>query len=59
MNNQKSNLGVTLGIILCALVFLTFPRFTGMIAVVAWIFYGIGLCLLLLGLLGACVEWFQ
>lgn len=49
-------LGVSIGFLICAMVLLGFPKFTGMVGVAAWIFYGLGLVILLFGILGTCSQ---
>lgn len=64
--NQKQNnttptnpLGVLVGLILCGLVSLAFPKFTHAPDVVSWVFYLVGYVLLLLGVMMACMEAFK
>lgn len=52
-------MGIGLGMILCGLVLLGFPKFTDMVLWASWIFYVVGLLVLLLGILGACIEKFK
>lgn len=58
-NKQSSTMGIGLGMILCGLVLLGFPKFADMALWLSWIFYAIGLLILLFGILGACIEKFK
>lgn len=59
MEKQSNGMGVALGMILCALILLGFPKFAEVADWAAWIFYGVGLVALLIGCLGACIEAFK
>lgn len=55
----KSGLGTALGLLCCGLCLLAFPHLVGMINWLSWIFYGIGLLFLLVGVFGACSVLFE
>ena len=59
MDNKQNNMGIAIGMIVCALVLLAFPKFTGMVNWASWIFYAVGLLILCIGILGACIEKFK
>lgn len=62
MNNNKqqpdtSNLGIAIGILLCGLLILAFPRITHMSSEFAiWVCYIVGLLVLCVGIIGTCME---
>lgn len=58
-NATNSSLGVSVGLILCGLLVLGFPKYTEIIGGAIWLFYIPGLLLLLVGILGGCVELFK
>ncbi len=55
-HNDLSNFGVAMGLLFCGLVLIGFPKVAPVPLAVAWIFYIIGLIVLLIGILGACIE---
>lgn len=56
---REKNSGVGIGMVVCGLILLAFPNFVGLSGWPAWIFDGLGLVLLLMGVMGACVEIFR
>lgn len=56
---QPNALGLAVGILCCGICFLAFPKVVEMVIWLAWIFYGVGFVILLLGILGTCNELFS
>lgn len=56
---KPSGRGSALGILCCGLVLLGFPKFVGMADIAAWIFYIVGLIVLLVGIVGVCSTTFD
>ncbi len=54
--HDKTPFGVAIGLLFCGLFLIGFPHMTGMVAWAAWICYLIGLILVLVGILGSCIE---
>lgn len=59
MENKSNNVGLGIGLVLCGLVLLAFPRFAGLTGIPTNVFDACGLVVLLFGLLGSCVEFFR
>lgn len=60
MQKQPSGFGLAIGLLCCGLCLLAFPRFVGSMPVfLAWVFYVLGLLLLLIGILGAASILFE
>lgn len=51
--------GIGIGLIVCGLILLAFPKFTELTGWSAGGFYAIGLIVLLIGVLGTSVEMFK
>lgn len=59
MKEKRNNsAGVGIGLLVCGLILLAFPGFAGLSGLVMWIFYGVGLLVLLVGVLGTCMDMF-
>jgi hypothetical protein len=60
MQKQPSGLGVALGILCSGLCLLIFPHIAGEMSLwLAWVFYGLGLLFLLVGVLCSCSIVFE
>jgi uncharacterized membrane protein HdeD (DUF308 family) len=62
MNEQKrknSGLGVGVALILWGVCFVVFPKFTGLVVWLTWVFYIVGFILVLIGIAGTCIELFK
>lgn len=61
MNEKKPDygLGIGIGLIVCGVILLAFPKFTELAGWSAGGFYAIGLVVLLIGVLGTSVEMFK
>jgi len=55
----RGSLGVGIGLMLWGIAFLALPRYMGIADVLAWILSIIGFIVLLIGIMGTCVELFD
>jgi hypothetical membrane protein len=56
---NNSGLGVGVGLLLCGLCFLAFPVYAGLAGWPMWALRIIGFILLLIGIMGTCIEAFK
>lgn len=55
---RKNNAGAGIGLALWGMILLAFPPFAGMSGWTMRAFYAVGLLVLLIGVMGACIELF-
>jgi ABC-type transport system involved in multi-copper enzyme maturation permease subunit len=56
MSNSRNGLGVAIGVFIWGLCFLGIPKFVSLVMWASWVAYGIGFLLVLVGIMGICVE---
>lgn len=56
IEHDNTALGVAIGLLFCGLFLIGFPHMTNMVLWATWICYSIGLILVLIGILGSCIE---